>query len=59
MIEFKGNINNEGESQGHYLCDIKENVTNKWFRTNDNSDPMPIRTIDVSQYGYVVLFKRV
>ena len=44
---------------GHYLCDIKENITNKWFRTNDNSDPMPIRTTDVSQYGYVVLFKRV
>ena len=48
-----------GELEGHYLCDIKNKVSNKWFRTNDNSDPIPIRSFDVSQYGYVILFKRV
>ena len=40
------------------MCDIKDNITNMWFRTNDNSDPIQIRTSDVSQLGYVVLYKR-
>ena len=59
VIEFQGSINNRGGSHGHYLCDIKDKITKKWFRTNDNSDPIQIRTCDVSQYGYIVLFKRV
>ena len=59
VIEFDGSMNNRGESHGHYLCDIRDKITKKWFRTNDNSDPIQIRTSDVSQYGYIVLFKRV
>ena len=59
VIEFKGSITNTGGSQGHYLCDIRDKTTKKWFRTNDNTDPIQIRTSDVSQYGYVILFKRI
>ena len=59
VIEYKGRLSSTGDSQGHYMCDIKDNVTNRWFRTNDNSPPFPVRVSDVSQYGYVVLFKRV
>ena len=59
VIEFKGTLNNDGESQGHYLCDVKDKITNQWFRTNDNRDPISIRPSDVSQNGYVVLYKRV
>ena len=59
VIEYKGSINNYGESQGHYLCDIKDKVTKVWFRTNDNAIPIPISISDVSQYGYIVLLKRV
>ena len=59
VIEFKGTLNNDGESQGHYLCDVKDKITNQWFRTNDSSDPISIRSSDVSQFGYVVLYKRV
>ena len=59
VIEFKGTLNNDGESQGHYLCDVKDKISNQWFRTNDSSDPIYIRSSDVSQFGYVVLYKRV
>ena len=59
VIEYKGSVNNYGESQGHYQCDIKDKVKKVWFRTNDNTLPIPIRTSDVSQYGYIVLLKRV
>ena len=58
MIEFDGRLSPTGESAGHYTCDVKEKISNMWFRTNDNSDPIQIRTSDVSQLGYVVLYKR-
>ena len=58
VIEFRGSLRSTGESQGHYICDLKDKMSNLWFRTNDNCDPIPISNEDVSQYGYVVLFKR-
>ena len=59
VIEFDGTLNSSGESTGHYTCDIKESLLKTWFKTNDSSAPIPIRVSDVSQYGYVVLFKRI
>ena len=59
VIEYWGRLNSTGESQGHYISDIKNEIKNMWFRTNNNSDPIPITVADVSKYGYVVLFKKV
>ena len=59
VIEYDGRLSATGESEGHYTCDIKENISNMWFKTNDSSNPIPISVSTVSQYGYVVLFKRV
>ena len=59
MIEFHGTLSPAGESQGHYLCDIKDKMTNSWFRTSDDIQPIPIKTSEVSKLGYVVMFKRV
>ena len=58
VIEFDGRLSPTGESEGHYTCDIKENIQTKWFRTNDERAPRQIRNSDVSKYGYVVLLKR-
>ena len=58
VIEYMGRLSQTGESDGHYICDVKESISNKWFRTNDNSTPIQIRTSDVSQNGYVVLLRR-
>ena len=59
IIEFDGNLTSYGESSGHYTCDIKENISNTWYRTNDERPPLPIGLSDVTQYGYVVLLKRI
>ena len=57
-IEFRGSINAAGESQGHYICDIQEKFTQAWFRTNDNSIPVPIQQDEVTRKAYVVLLHR-
>ena len=59
VIEYKGRLSSTGESQGHYICDVKDKNSNLWYRTNDNCDPINLRISDVSQNGYVVLYKRV
>ena len=58
VIEYKGNVTSTGYSVGHYICDVKDRSSGKWFRTNDNNDPIPIREEDVSKSAYVVLYKR-
>ena len=58
VIEYQGTLSRAGHSQGHYICDIKDNDTKQWFRTNDNRKPVQIETSEVSRKAYAVLFKR-
>ena len=58
VIEYQGTLSRAGVSQGHYICDIKNNDTKQWFRTNDNRNPVRIDTSEVSKNAYAVLFKR-
>ena len=58
VIEYNGRLSPTGESDGHYTCDIKENIANVWFKTNDSRNPIQISVSDVSKHGYVVLYKR-
>ena len=58
IIEFKGSLNSSGQSQGHYICDVQEQSTTSWFRTNDNCYPIPILLENVSKNAYVILLKR-
>ena len=58
IIEFRGSINNSGQSQGHYICDLQEQRSRYWFRTNDNRDPVKINKDEVTKNAYVVLMKR-
>jgi ubiquitin C-terminal hydrolase len=59
IIEYQGSVNTRGESDGHYICDVKEKSEGTWFRTNDNQDPILIKTEDVSKCAYVILYKQV
>ena len=59
VIEFNGRLSSIGESEGHYICDIKDKASNFWFRTNDAANPTQIESSDVSKYGYVIMYKRV
>ena len=58
LVEFEGSISSTGQSQGHYICDIRECLSKLWFRANDNNYPTPIRPKDVSKNAYVILLKR-
>ena len=58
VIEFQGTVNSQGNSNGHYICDIKDRLSDKWFKTNDNKIPIPIRVSSVSKEAYVILYKR-
>ena len=59
MIEFNGTLSSAGDSNGHYICDIKDKITDSWFRTSDETQPISIQNSEVSKLGYVALFKRV
>ena len=58
MIEFCASINSAGQSQGHYICDVQEQSSKLWFRTNDNSYPLEILEEQVTKQAYVILLKR-
>ena len=58
IIEFQGTVAATGESNGHYICDIKERSTGLWFRTNDNYVPKQISIADVTKNAYVILYRK-
>ena len=45
-------------TQGHYLADVKNKVTNSWFRTSDNAPPEDITEIGLTKMGYIFLYKK-
>ena len=57
IIEFRGHIDSYDNSSGHYICDILEEKSRTWFRTNDNAMPISISVDDVSKQGYAILYK--
>ena len=58
VIEFNGTLSPSCDSNGHYLCDIKDKSTDSWFRTSDENQPTSIQNSEVSKFRYVVLYKR-
>jgi hypothetical protein len=58
IIEFEGSINSSGQSHGHYICDVQDQSSKLWYRTNDNCHPIPIHLEDVSKHAYVILLNR-
>ena len=59
VIQHQGSINTRGQSSGHYIADIKNQIHQQWFRTSDNEDPVIITPSQVSKTGYIILFARV
>ena len=58
MIEHRGSMTRDGEGQGHYICDVKSNISKTWHRTNDNNDPISISRGCVTKNGVVILYKQ-
>ena len=59
LIEHQGIMLSERETCGHYICDIKDDKSQLWFRTNDNRNPVEINVCDVTQKPVVVLYKKI
>ena len=52
-------MSQDGETEGHYICDLEDKESLKWFRTNDNQLPIPINLDDVTQAPVVVLYRKI
>ena len=59
VVEYQGQLSRAGESQGHYICDVKDKKSKIWFRTNDDCDPIQLSLSEVSRNSYVVLYKKI
>ena len=59
VIEYVGHLSRTGVSQGHYICDVKDENSKLWYRTNDDCRPIELSVSEVSQSPYVVLYKRI
>ena len=46
------------EAYGHFKADVK-NVDGNWYRTSDDMMPQKIKENDVSDQGYIFLYKKV
>ena len=56
VVEHEGRVTKSGNSEGHYVCDVKNEEN--WYKTNDESIPKLIPKNKVTKYGYVILYKR-
>ena len=60
LIEHQGALLKERQTScGHYICDLKDEKSQLWFRTNDNKTPSQINVSDVTEKPVVVLYKKV
>ena len=59
LVEHQGHISEDGETQGHYICDLEDMETSAWFRTNDNRVSIPISITDVTTNPVVILYKKI
>ena len=55
VIDYSGRMTGEGNTRGHYLCDIQTREGH-WFRTNDNLRPVYIQAETVTKRAAVVLY---
>lgn len=58
IIEHQGQMTQDGEGQGHYICDVKNLEDQNWYRTNDNKNPVQISVGNVTKNAVVVLFHK-
>ena len=59
LIEHQGAMLEDRETCGHYICDLKDQKRQLWFRTNDNQTPFQINVRSVTEKPVVVLYKKV
>ena len=52
-------MSEDGETRGHYICDLEDKQTLVWFRTNDDQEPISISLDNVTKNAVVILYRRI
>ena len=58
IIHYEGHVTEDEDTRGHYMADVLDVHTSKWFRTSDNSTPRELEANELSNQGYIYLYKR-
>ena len=59
LVEHQGQMSEDGETRGHYICDLEDKESLAWFRTNDNQTPTAITLDSVTKTPAVVLYSKI
>ena len=43
---------------GHYQADVLDSKSNQWIRTSDDELPIKISESEITDQGYIYLFKK-
>ena len=58
IIHHKGEVIGN-DTSGHYEADVLEKSSNQWFRTSDDMPPKKILRKNITEEGYIFLYKQV
>ena len=48
----------QNTTRGHYQADVLHQSSNSWFRTSDDEPPAEITEADLTDRGYIFLYKK-
>jgi uncharacterized UBP type Zn finger protein len=58
VIHHSGEVM-DNTTRGHYQADVLDKLSNKWIRTSDDEPPAEISTQDITENGYIFLYKKI
>ena len=58
IVIIEGTLEDNQFKYGHYLAEVKNMETGYWFRTSDASKPKCLAGKELSDLGYLYLFKK-
>ena len=57
IIHHAGYVEGD-DTGGHYQADVKNKSSNSWYRTSDNEPPEELHEKNLTQEGYIFLYKK-
>ena len=57
VIHHTGQVT-ENTTSGHYQADVLDSTSGKWIRTSDDASPLEISVSNISDQGYIFLYKK-
>ena len=57
VIHHRGAVTGN-DTSGHYEADVLDKSSNLWFRTSDDMPPQLVPKNDITEQGYIFLYKK-